>query len=80
MICEHCGGTVVQSGQACAQCGMTASRKPSPKSVGKVVPFRPRKRAHKRQPKIRRFSSTTWWILAIVIVSLLLPYLTPFAH
>lgn len=77
MICEHCGGTLVEGGETCAQCGM-AMTGDAPKTLAKVVPFRPHQKARTHVPrKWPKASRATWWILAIIIVSLLVPYVIP---
>ncbi len=82
MICERCGGPVGEAGSACAQCGLAGNRKPVAKRPGKVVPFRPRKKASKKMAKrnLRRPSSTVWWIVVIIASSLLVPYVAPLIH
>jgi hypothetical protein len=81
MICEHCGSKVVDGGQVCAVCGMaTSPPPPRPREVAKVVPFRPKKRTPEKAPQRaprRRMSSALWWIIAIVVVALVVPYILP---
>ena len=83
MICEHCGSKVVDGGHVCAVCGMaTASHAPRPREMAKVVPFRQRKRipeksAAKTPAPSRRFSMAMWWIVGIVVIALVAPYLFP---
>lgn len=75
MICEHCGGSLIDNGNTCMKCGM-GSVKPPPKSSGKVIPFRSRKKKRTKslKPGWRQIDSITWIIVAIIMVSLLAPY------
>ena len=82
MTCEHCGAKVVDGGQVCSVCGTECSAAmPESRPLGRVVPFRPKKRVPERAPSPkpikRRRSPALWWIIAIVAVSLVLPYVLP---
>lgn len=83
MNCEHCGAKVVDGGQTCTACGMTSGpENPKPRQLAKVVPFRPKKRVPERsaKPRRQRPNQTTWWIVVIVALCLLIPYLAPLVH
>ncbi len=70
---------MVDGGNVCAACGMAAGPiDPRPKPLAKVVPFKSKRRPHERPPQgkppRRRASAVTWWIVAIIAICLLLPY------
>lgn len=82
MICEHCGSKVVDGGQVCAVCGMSsASLEPRPRELAKVITLRTKRREKERvqHPKAvrRRFAPALWWIIAIVVIALIVPYVLP---
>ncbi len=83
MICEHCGSRMVEGGQVCAVCGMSsAAAPPRPRDAGKVIALGAKRREKARAlrpPRSvrRRRSPVLWWIVAIVAIALLLPYLLP---
>ncbi|MDA8205016.1 MAG: hypothetical protein M0Z36_03035 [Thermaerobacter sp.] len=83
MICEHCGSKVVDGGHICTVCGMSLGpEQPRPRQMAKVIPFRAKKRiAERPSAKIRRRSSpAVWWIVLIVAIALVAPYLLPLAR
>ncbi|MCY0897733.1 MAG: hypothetical protein OWU33_02145 [Firmicutes bacterium] len=52
--------------------------------MAKVIPFRPKKRTIERatlsKRRLRRPTSATWWIIVIIALCLLLPYILPFTR
>ncbi len=78
MTCEHCGKFVEAGGGACPACGVSL-RPPRQRSAsGKVVPFRPRTKSLKKKtaPVSGRYRNRTlWWIVAIIGLAILIPYL-----
>lgn len=82
MNCERCGGPVDDMQKPCGQCTNNETKMSVNRSAGKVIPFRPRKKTHKSKNsrRVPRASTTTWWIIGIVTVSLIAPYVTPLIH
>ncbi len=82
MTCEHCGSLLSRNESTCPQCGFEVSSPPPTKKRAKVVPFRPRKKRRPSPPPKGQHGRSArgpvfWWILAIIGVSLLLPYVVP---
>lgn len=81
VICEHCGSKVVDGGQVCTVCGMSPGpEQPRPRQLAKVVPLRTKKRVAERSPQPkprRRMSPAVWWIVIIVAIALIAPYVLP---
>lgn len=75
-ICEHCGAQVADGGETCAACGMS-QQLPQVRFQAKVIPFRPKKSPAPKVRKRRRATATLWWIIAIVVACVVIPYLTP---
>ncbi len=85
MICEHCGSKVVDGGHACLVCGMSPiAPKQTSRGSGKVVPFRTKRKGSEHPlvpkapiPRKRKFSAAWWWIVGIVVIALIIPYILP---
>lgn len=86
MICEHCGSKVVDGEHVCAVCGTSLSPVNSrPREPAKVIPFRPRRRTADRmpEPKMPRHRPpprALWWIVLIIAIALVVPYIWPLGH
>lgn len=84
--CEHCGAKVVDGGHLCADCSVAeTSTDMAPRPLAKVVPFRPKKRPVAVSPRTaarrrRRAPIALWWIVGIVSLCLVLPYIYPLLH
>ncbi|MCL6562918.1 MAG: hypothetical protein K6U87_07920 [Firmicutes bacterium] len=80
MTCPRCGAEVPDLRVACRYCGNAAyAIKPAarPRSGGKVIPFRPRKLKRQRGKRSFKPDRFMWWLISILVLSLLLPYLVP---
>lgn len=86
MICENCGSKVVDGGHVCAACGMALGSVSSrPREPAKVIPFRPKRRPADKtpEPKMpghRPPPRAMWWIILIIAVALIIPYVLPLGH
>ncbi|SMC07565.1 hypothetical protein SAMN00768000_3446 [Sulfobacillus thermosulfidooxidans DSM 9293] len=79
MTCEHCGSLLSRDESTCPQCGFEVPSPAPIKKSAKVVPFRPRKKRRRPSPPKGRYAGgpVFWWIVAIIAISLLLPYIIP---
>ena len=77
MICRHCGASLTSNETRCRQCGFdphaVESRQPA-----KVISLNQRRRTVRKAAHPRRaMNPTLWWLLIVVALSLLIPYILP---
>ncbi|MBX5466319.1 MAG: hypothetical protein K6U14_02325 [Firmicutes bacterium] len=83
MTCQRCGAEVPSHLTRCRNCelGFAAfAPKPAsrPRGTGaKVIPFRPRRLKKQRGKRSFRPDRVWWWLISILILSLVLPYVLP---
>lgn len=77
MICRQCGASLTSNETRCHQCGYDPQTT-EPRQPAKVISFAQRRRTARKAARPRRpMNPTLWWLMVIVALSLLVPYVLP---